>query len=32
VLYAKYSGQEIKIDQEEYIVLSEKDILCKVGA
>ena len=31
VLYAKYSGQEIKIDQEEYIVLSEKDILCKVG-
>ena len=32
VLYAKYSGQEIKIDREEYIVLSEKDILCKVGA
>ncbi len=31
VLYAKYSGQEIKIDQEEYIVLSEKDVLCKVG-
>ena len=30
VLYAKYSGQEIKIDQEEYIVLQEKDILCKV--
>jgi len=30
VLYAKYSGQEIKIDQEEYIVLSEKDVLCKV--
>jgi chaperonin GroES len=30
VLYAKYSGQEIKIDREEYIVLSEKDILCKV--
>ena len=32
VLYAKYSGQEIKIDREEYIVLSEKDILCKVEA
>ncbi len=32
VLYAKYSGQEIKLDQEEYIVLSEKDVLCKVGA
>lgn len=30
VLYAKYSGQEIKIDQEEFIVLSEKDVLCKV--
>lgn len=30
VLYAKYAGQEIKIDQEEYIVLSEKDVLCKV--
>jgi chaperonin GroES len=32
VLYAKYSGQEIKIDQEELIVLSEKDVLCKVEA
>jgi len=30
VLYAKYSGQDIKIDLEEYIVLSEKDVLCKV--
>ena len=30
ILYAKYSGQEVKIDQEEYIVLSEKDVLCKV--
>ncbi len=32
VLYAKYSGQEIKIDRTEYIVLSEKDVLCKVQA
>ena len=31
VLYAKYSGQEIKIDREEYIVLPEKDVLCKVS-
>lgn len=31
VLYAKYSGQEIKIDREEYMVLAEKDVLCKVG-
>ena len=30
VLYAKYTGQEIKIEREEYIVLSEKDVLCKV--
>ena len=32
VLYAKYSGQEIKIERTEYIVLSEKDVLCKVQA
>ena len=32
ILYGKYSGQEIKLDQDEYIVLSEKDVLCKVGA
>ena len=30
VLYAKYTGQEVKIDQEELIVLSEKDLLAKV--
>ncbi len=30
VLYAKYTGQEIKIENEELIVLSERDILCKV--
>jgi chaperonin GroES len=30
ILYAKYSGQEVKIDLEEVIVLSEKDVLCKV--
>jgi chaperonin GroES len=30
VLYAKYTGQEIKVENEEYIVLTEKDILCKV--
>jgi chaperonin GroES len=30
VLYAKYSGQEVKIERDEYIVLSEKDVLCKV--
>ncbi len=30
VLYAKYTGQEVKIEQEEYIVIAEKDVLCKV--
>jgi chaperonin GroES len=30
VLYAKYTGQEIKVENEEYIVLKESDILCKV--
>src|SRR5262245_57834629 len=30
VLYAKYTGQEVKVGNEELIVLSEKDILCKV--
>jgi chaperonin GroES len=30
VLFAKYTGQEIKIDQEELIVLSEKDLLAKL--
>jgi chaperonin GroES len=30
VLYAKYTGQEVKIDQEELIVIAEKDVLAKV--
>jgi chaperonin GroES len=30
VLYAKYTGQEIKVENQEYIVLKEMDILCKV--
>jgi chaperonin GroES len=30
VLYAKYTGQEVKIENEELIVLREQDILCKV--
>jgi chaperonin GroES len=30
VLYAKYTGQEIKIENEELIVLREGDLLCKV--
>jgi chaperonin GroES len=27
VLYAKYAGTEVKLDEEEYLILSEKDIL-----
>jgi chaperonin GroES len=30
VLYAKYTGQEIKVENEELIVLKEGDLLCKV--
>ncbi len=31
VLFAKYSGTEVKIDGTEYIILSERDILAVVG-
>ncbi|HEY4668294.1 MAG TPA: co-chaperone GroES [Tepidiformaceae bacterium] len=30
ILYAKYTGTEIKLDGEDYIVLNEKDILAKL--
>ena len=30
IVYAKYSGNEIKIGQEEYLILSEKDVLAKI--
>jgi len=30
ILYAKYSGTEVKLDQTEYLVLSEKDVLAKI--
>jgi chaperonin GroES len=30
VVYAKYSGNDIKLDQEEYLILSEKDVLAKI--
>jgi chaperonin GroES len=30
VLFQKYSGTEFKLDDEEYIVLSEKDILATI--
>ena len=30
VLYAKYTGTDIKLDNVDYIVLNEKDVLCKL--
>jgi len=30
VVYSKYSGNEIKIDDEEFVVLSQHDILAIV--
>ena len=31
VLFAKYSGTEVKIDGVEYVILSERDILAIIG-
>lgn len=31
VIYAKYSGTEIRVDEKDYLILSEKDILAVVG-
>jgi len=31
VLFAKYAGTEIKIDDEDYLILAEKDILAIVN-
>jgi chaperonin GroES len=30
VLFAKYAGTEFKFEDEEYLILSEKDILAKI--
>ena len=31
VLFGKYSGNDIKIDDEEYMILKEGEILAKIG-
>jgi chaperonin GroES len=31
VLFGKYSGSEIKIDDQEYLILREEEILAKLG-
>jgi len=30
IIYSKYSGTEVKLDGEEYLVLSERDVLAVV--
>ncbi len=30
VIYAKYAGTEVKVDGEEYLIISEKDVLAIV--
>jgi chaperonin GroES len=30
VIYAKYAGTEIRLDNEDYLILSERDILAKL--
>ncbi len=30
ILFAKYSGTEVKLEGEEYLVIAEKDILAKI--
>jgi chaperonin GroES len=32
ILYAKYAGNEFKIDEVEYLIVSEKDVLAVVGS
>lgn len=31
VVYSKYSGTEVKEDEQEYLIVRESDILAKVG-
>ena len=31
ILFGKYSGNEIKVDDEEYLILKEDEILAKIG-
>ena len=28
ILFGKYSGSEVKLDNEEYLILREEDVLC----
>ena len=31
IIFAKYSGTEIEIDKEEYLILKAEDILARIG-
>jgi len=31
ILFGKYSGNEIKVDDQEYLILKEDEILAKIG-
>ena len=31
IIYSKYAGNEVKLDEQEYLILSEKDILAVVS-
>jgi chaperonin GroES len=31
ILFGKYSGSEIKLDDQEYLILREEEILAKIG-
>jgi chaperonin GroES len=31
ILYAKYAGNEFKVDEQEYLIISEKDVLAIVA-
>jgi chaperonin GroES len=31
VLFAKYAGTEVKVGEDEYLIISEKDVLAVVG-
>jgi chaperonin GroES len=31
VLFGKYSGNEIRVDDQEYLILKEDEILAKIG-
>ncbi len=31
ILFGKYGGQEIKVEDEEYLIMSEQEVLCVIG-